>query len=90
MCHIIAKPCFLDYFGGQISDKIGTILGSSWIPQNPVGLGLCIGEELEKAVLNARSKIGKMGVTGAATAPDGILGNMMSKTQVIKEPSADN
>jgi len=59
-------------------------------PQNPVGLGLCIGDELEKAVLNARSKIGKMGGTGAATAPDGILGNTMSESQVIKEPPANN
>ena len=44
-------------------------------PQNPVGLGLCSGEELEKALQIARSKIGKTtSSVGAATAPDGVLG----------------
>lgn len=43
-------------------------------PQNPVGLGLCNGEELEKAVEIARSRAGKPTNPGAATAPDGVLG----------------
>jgi len=41
-------------------------------PQNPVGLELCKGEDLEKAVAIARAKAGTVHAPGAATAPDGI------------------
>ena len=72
---------------GQISKLVGTTKStitairerSHWnsaniSPQNPVGLGLCSGEDLEKALQIARSKIGKANSLGAATAPDGVLG----------------
>ena len=41
-------------------------------PQNPVGLGLCMGDHLEKAVANARARAGIAHSPGAAMAPDGI------------------
>jgi len=41
-------------------------------PMNPVGLGLCSGNELEKAVAIARAKAGTVHVPGVATAPDGV------------------
>jgi len=44
-------------------------------PQNPVGLGLCKGPDLEKAVAIARAKAGTVHAPGdenVATAPDGI------------------
>ena len=41
-------------------------------PQNPVGLELCRGDDLEKAVAFARAKAGTVHAPGAATAPDGI------------------
>lgn len=41
-------------------------------PMNPVGLGLCNGDMLEKAVAIARAKAGTTHVPGAATAPDGV------------------
>lgn len=41
-------------------------------PMNPVGLGLCTGNDLEKAVAIARAKSGTVHVPGAATAPDGV------------------
>lgn len=44
-------------------------------PQNPVGLGLCSGDELEKAIEIAKTRLGKSQAPGASTAPDGILGN---------------
>jgi len=43
-------------------------------PQNPVGLGLCSGTDLEKIIAVARARAGKVHAPGAATAPDGILG----------------
>ncbi len=42
-------------------------------PQNPVGLGLCSGADLEKVIAKARARAGKTHTPGAATAPDGIL-----------------
>ena len=42
-------------------------------PQNPVGLGLCSGADLEKVIAKARARAGKAHAPGAATAPDGIL-----------------
>ncbi len=42
-------------------------------PQNPVGLGLCRGEELERLVAIARARAGTVHTPGAATAPDGIV-----------------
>ena len=42
-------------------------------PQNPVGLGLCSGADLEKVIAVARARAGKAHAPGAATAPDGIL-----------------
>lgn len=43
-------------------------------PQNPVGMGLCNGHDLEKAIALARARAGKVHAPGAATAPDGVLG----------------
>jgi len=51
-------------------------------PQNPVGLGLCGGADLEKIIAIARARAGKVHAPGAATAPDGIL----AKTEL--EPAA--
>lgn len=42
-------------------------------PQNPVGLGLCSGADLEKIIAVARARAGKVHAPGAATAPNGIL-----------------
>ncbi len=42
-------------------------------PQNPVGLGLCSGDDLEKSVALARARAGKVHSPGAATAPDGMV-----------------
>lgn len=42
-------------------------------PQNPVGLGLCSGDDLEKAIALARARAGKVHAPGAATAPDGVV-----------------
>ena len=42
-------------------------------PQNPVGLGLCSGSDLEKIIAVARARAGKVHAPGAATAPDGLL-----------------
>jgi hypothetical protein len=42
-------------------------------PQNPVGLGLCKGDELEKLVAVARARAGTVHTPGAATAPDGVI-----------------
>ncbi len=42
-------------------------------PQNPVGLGLCSGTDLEKIIAVARARAGKVHAPGAATAPDGVL-----------------
>ena len=42
-------------------------------PQNPVGLGLCSGADLEKIIALARVRAGKEHAPGAATAPDGVL-----------------
>ena len=42
-------------------------------PQNPVGLGLCNGADLEKIIAVARVRAGKVHAPGAATAPDGVL-----------------
>ena len=80
---------------GQISKLVGTTKStitairerSHWnsaniSPQNPVGLGLCSGEELEKALQIARSKIGKTAsFIGAATAPDGVLGGALEEDE---------
>lgn len=42
-------------------------------PQNPVGLGLCSGADLEKVIAVARARAGKVHAPGAATAPDGFV-----------------
>jgi hypothetical protein len=42
-------------------------------PQNPVGLGLCSGDDLEKFVSLARTRAGKVHSPGAAIAPDGMV-----------------
>ena len=41
-------------------------------PQNPVGLGLCAGDNLEKVVAVARARAGIAHSPGASMAPDGI------------------
>ena len=46
---------------------------SNITPQNPVGLGLCKGDELEKLVAIARARAGTVHIPGAATAPDGVI-----------------
>ena len=42
-------------------------------PQNPVGLGLCTGDDLEKSIALGRARTGKRHAPGAATAPDGVV-----------------
>ena len=42
-------------------------------PQNPVGLGLCSGDDLEKSIALGRARTGKRHAPGAATAPDGVV-----------------
>jgi len=42
-------------------------------PQNPVGLGICSGDDLEKSIALARARAGKVHAPGAATAPDGVV-----------------
>lgn len=65
-------------------------------PQNPVGLGLCGGNDLEKIIAVARARAGKTHAPGAATAPDGILGMgsfkpaMMNVGQKIKHASSES
>ena len=54
-------------------------------PQNPVGLGLCSGPDLEKIIALARSRAGKAHSPGAAIAPDGILDHQQTQT-----PSTDS
>ena len=53
-------------------------------PQNPVGLGLCKGNELERLVAIARARAGTVHTPGAATAPDGVVGH----TETIATPPA--
>jgi len=57
-------------------------------PQNPVGLGLCNGNDLEKIVAIARARAGTVHTPGAATAPDGVLGNPPT-TQAPEEPARE-
>ena len=52
-------------------------------PQNPVGLGLCSGTDLEKIISVARVRAGKEDFPGAATAPDGVL-----SPQEIESPTS--
>ncbi|MBM10382.1 MAG: cytoplasmic protein [Magnetovibrio sp.] len=54
-------------------------------PLNPVGLGLCNGEDLEDAIAKARKRAGKLNATRAATAPDGIVG----KHRIQEERTAE-
>jgi len=59
---------------------------SNIAPQNPVGLGLCNGANLEKAVAVARARAGTVHTPGAATAPDGIV----AKPDTVKlDPASD-
>lgn len=53
-------------------------------PQNPVGLGLCKGNELERLVAIARARAGTVHTPGAATAPDGVV----SQAEVHATPPA--
>jgi len=56
-------------------------------PQNPVGLGLCNGNDLEKIVAIARARAGTVHTPGAATAPDGVLGSQPAAAEPAeKEP----
>ncbi len=64
-------------------------------PQNPVGLGLCKGPDLEKAVAIARAKAGTVHTPGAATAPDGLVKKSdiappAPAAEVVAEPTAEN
>ncbi|MGE4563058.1 MAG: cell cycle transcriptional regulator TrcR, partial [Rhodospirillales bacterium] len=61
-------------------------------PQNPVGLGLCAGDNLEKAVAVARKRAGITHSPGAAVAPDGInpvtmVSGAVSDTEPMPEPA---
>jgi len=56
-------------------------------PQNPVGLGLCSGPDLEKIIAVARARAGKVHSPGAATAPDGMLDHPKVQTT---QPEADD
>lgn len=55
-------------------------------PQNPVGLGICSGTDLEKAIALARARAGKVHSPGAATAPDGVV--QSSTDQPVATPPA--
>ena len=54
-------------------------------PQNPVGLGLCSGSDLEKIIAAARARAGKVHSPGAATAPDGIHDHPKAQTAQPEE-----
>ena len=56
-------------------------------PQNPVGLGLCSGSDLEKIIAAARARAGKVHSPGAATAPDGIHDH--PKAQTAQQEAGD-
>lgn len=58
-------------------------------PQNPVGLGLCKGPDLEKAVAIARAKAGTVHVPGVATAPDGLVAKPEPYTEPLPEVTAE-
>ncbi|MAH84656.1 MAG: hypothetical protein CBB68_10025 [Rhodospirillaceae bacterium TMED8] len=64
-------------------------------PQNPVGLGICSGDDLEKAISIARARAGKLDSPGAAIAPDGvnaviaIEGNLSDVTPIQANSKAD-
>lgn len=55
-------------------------------PQNPVGLGICSGEDLEKAIALARARAGKVHAPGAATAPDGVVPANLEPGQPVASP----
>jgi Uncharacterized protein conserved in bacteria len=61
---------------------------SNITPQNPVGLGLCSGVDLEKIIAVARARAGKIHAPGAAMAPDGILprDELEAATPAIEKP----
>lgn len=63
-------------------------------PANPVGLGLCKGDELERAVAIARARAGTVHTPGAATAPDGIVNHAEIQATppapAPVEPTAEN
>ena len=59
-------------------------------PQNPVGLGLCTGDNLEKVVAVAHKRAGIAHSPGAAMAPDGINPvAMASETASVTEPTPE-
>ena len=59
-------------------------------PQNPVGLGLCTGDNLEMVVAVARKRAGITHSPGAAMAPDGINPvAMASETASGTEPTPE-
>jgi len=53
-------------------------------PQNPVGLGLCNGPDLEKSVAIARARSGTVHTPGAATAPDGMAKGHIPVSKISK------
>ncbi len=55
-------------------------------PQNPVGLGLCNGADLEKAVAIARARAGTVHTPGAAIAPDGVA----ARPEILPEVQSEN
>jgi len=58
-------------------------------PQNPVGLGLCNGPDLEKAVAIARARAGTVHTPGAATAPDGVIAQTMPVVEPKPKPEVE-
>jgi len=58
-------------------------------PQNPVGLGLCSGADLEKVIAVARARAGKVHSPGAATAPDGVLAPSDTTPPVAMPPAPE-
>lgn len=55
-------------------------------PQNPVGLGLCRGDELERLVAIARARAGTVHTPGAATAPDGVVSHVSTPPAATPAP----
>ncbi|MEK9722498.1 MAG: cell cycle transcriptional regulator TrcR [Rhodospirillaceae bacterium] len=56
-------------------------------PQNPVGLGLCSGADLEKVIAIARARAGRVHSLGAATAPDGVVSQPKSRQPIATPPA---
>ena len=57
-------------------------------PQNPVGLGLCSGTDLERIIAIARARAARVHAPGAATQPDGVLSQAETSGQPVATPPA--